>query len=139
MYFYFLWPWRDFFFLSLSLKVLQMPALLLSLFQIDVYQEIPPSPCWYPHTGDFPPFFRVFKISWVPSWQQNARQAKKSSQNNPWRNRDVQVIGLIFSITWVLAKIGSLGFLQVDNVEKAFSCKQLIVSKMKEWNTSATT
>lgn len=136
LYFYFFAAFKIFFFLSEGALNDSFAPTLLSLSQGDVYQ-VSLSPYWCLRTRDFSHFFRVFKISWVPSRQQNAKLVKMRIQNNPWRNRGVWLIGLIFNINWTLVKIGSLCFLQAVKGAKDFSCEQLIVSKVKEWNTSA--
>lgn len=131
--FYFLWHPEDLIFFVCRYFKCQLCSSLPDSFSGQSISAITLT-YWCLHTRDlFSPFFRAFKIARVPSWQQNAKLVKMNNQHNPWRKRDGQLIGLNFSISWVLVKIGSLAFLHSSQWRKKLSWEWLIiVSKIKE-------
>lgn len=60
-----------------------MPALLLSLSQVDVYQEIPLPPCWRLHTGDFLSFLQVVQNKLIPKLEAKFQTSKNEQSEQP--------------------------------------------------------
>lgn len=60
-----------------------MPALLLNLSWVDVYQEIPLPPCWCLHTGDFLSFLQVVQNKLIPKLEAKFQTSNNKQSEQP--------------------------------------------------------